>query len=528
MRPRFWFILAAGCGLAEYDVVDDRACSESIEVPVRRLTQAEYVRTVRDTLGVDITAEAKAVLPDDPKVDGFRNNAFALAVSTAHVDGYWSLALAMPERMPDWEGLLAAHAPCMDPTLACQEGFVASLGAALFRRPLESEEVASIVPVFEAADDFSAGAGLAMSTLLMSPQFLYRLEPTLGDAPATRDLDDHELASRLSYLIWGSSPDAMLIAEAQAGTLSSPEVLAAQVARMLEDRRAREYAQQYFAEWLNLDALDVMVRDPERYPEFSRALAAQMKQETLDLVDAMVWSDRPLLDLLTVEQTWVEPALAELYGLPPQSDGAYDLTGHPERYGVLTHASVLASTAHGNDASLVERGLFLLENVLCGYVEQPPVGVDTTLPDLGPGAGQRELSEVRLDSVACGGCHTQIDPLGYALERYDAIGRVQSEDPWGNPLVGDGVFRTPDGEYYPFDDVRQFVDQLAASPLVQTCMAQHHLQFALGRPIAPDDCALDELLDQLGEAPPTLPEMLTAIALSPSFRQVPVTPGDAP
>lgn len=494
---------------------------------MRRLTRVEYVNTVRDTLGVDVSALARENVPDDPKVDGFRNNAFALSVSTAHIDGYWALARAIPAEVPD---LVDRFAPCTDIATACTEGFVSALGTEVFRQPLTTEEIAPLAAVFDdvADEGFDTGAQLVLSAMLMSPQFLYRLEPTTTtNASTSRAVTDHELASRLSYLLWGSSPDAALRAAAQAGTLSQPDVLQAEVERLLADPRARDHTQQYFTEWLNLDALDQMVRDPERYPTFDRTLAEQMKQETLDLVDALVWDDVPLMDLLTVQETWVEPELAALYDLPPQSDGLYDLTGHPERYGILTHASVLAVTAHGNDPSIVERGLFVLENVLCGHVAQPPAGVDTTVPDLAPGAGQRQTAEARLDNPACSGCHHQIDPLGFAFETFDAIGQAQTEDPWGNPLVGSGQFVTPAGDDVPFDDVRAFVDLLRSSDDVRTCMAQHHLQFALGRPIAADDCAATDLIATLGDADPTLREMLTAIALDPAFRRVPLTSGGA-
>lgn len=530
MRPELvgCLVLVGACGLSEYDTAPARTdCVAAPEVPARRLTRTEYVRTVADTLGIDVADLALEHLPDDPKVDGFRNNAFALSVSTQHIDGYWALATAVPARIPDLPAWVDDLAQCRDVEPTCTEGFVAALGRRMFRRPLTPEEITPLLPVFDAADDFDHGATLALSAMLMSPQFLYRLEPAPSPGQ-TRDLSDHELASRLSTLLWGSSPDPALTADADAGTLTDPAVLSAQVARMLDDPRARAHSRQYFTEWLHLDALDEMVRDDVRYPAFDRGLADQMKQETLDLVDALVWDDLPLMDLLTTEQSWIEPELAALYGLPPQSDPAYDLTDHPERYGILTHASVLAATAHGNDPSIVERGLFVLENVLCGHVDQPPASVDTTLPELGPGAGQRQASQARLDSAACAGCHRQIDPLGYAFERFDAIGEAQTEDPWGNPLIGSGTFVSPAGDAVPFDDVRQFIELLRDSDDVRTCMAQHHLQFALGRPIAADDCALVDLVDTLGPTEPSLREMLTAIALDPSFRRVSLPAGAAP
>ncbi len=569
-----WLLLGglAGCGMLEPAGPSERAdapLSDGSAHPVgtaeltcreeaprdpvaRRLTRWEYVNTIRDTLGIDIGPDARALLPDDPKVGGFSNTAQALAVSTLHVEGYWSLAPRVVDAVADWEGFVAAHAPCTEPAEdACARGFVAGVGELLYRRPLQVEEVDGLLPIFGAAPSFAEGARRATQALLMSPQFLYRLEPSVVGPPTddARPLDAHELASRLSYTLWASSPDRTLRDAAATGALLDEAVFAEQVARMLEDPRARRATQQYFEEWLNLSELEGMVRDRARYPEFDEALAAEMKRETLDLIDTVLWDERrPLMDLLVAEWTVVSGDLARLYGLEPRSEGlaAYDLTGHPDRYGVFTHASTLASTAHGDEASLVERGVFMFEHLLCGTVEQPPPGVETTRPKLSEGAGQRAFSEARMATPTCAGCHQQVDPLGYTLERYDGIGRANDADPWGNPLVGNGELAQPDGSILTFANIREFMDQMRDNDRVRSCMTRHHLQFALGRPVSARSCELARvsaqftelrsrsarcaLRQQAGSAcefpeDPTIRQMLTAIVLDPAFRTVPARGG---
>jgi hypothetical protein len=457
----------------------------------QRLTDRQYLNVVLDLFGVDAGADV-LTMPLDPKVEGFRNAASALLPSDLRIEGYAALARAVAAKV-DWAALLARNGVCAQPTEACRRDFFAVLGRRLLRRPLAPEQIARFAPLFDAVakegDPFPAAAGLVVTAMLQSPEFLYRLEK--ADA-----VDDFALATRLSFLLWNSAPDDALLDAAARAQLSGA-ALHAQVTRMLADERARRALRDYVDDWLDADKLLRTSRDPMLFPQFSGALAADMREEIHRLFARVVWQDdADLVDVLRSERTMVTPALARLYGLPPRAMDGFaeqDLSQSPARAGLLTQAGILTVTSVGGQgSSIVDRGLFVLRNFLCGTIPEPPSNVPD-LPSADSGKSERDRLAQHRSDPACGACHGQFDPLGVAFEAYDAIGALQTKDQAGNPLTGVGSL-TVGGQEVPFTNVREFVAALTRSADVGACLSRKVVQYAFARPLAgPDEPMLGEV-----------------------------------
>ncbi len=517
------------------DPVPEDQCADaedSHDLLVRRLTRFEYANTVQDVLAVDLREDVEALLPEDIRVDGFSNNVGAQVVTFGHIEAYHELALVAVTRIDDLTALSTEVAGCADLSASCQEAVVRDFGLKLWRRPLSDTEIDSFdrhfAAVQEEGEGFDAALGLVLRTMMASPQFLYRLEDevTSDDGAPTRSLGSYEVASRLSYLIWGSAPDDALYQAAASDALLETANIEAQVERMLKTPRAREVSLQYIRDWLALDGLSDLNRDPELYPGFTLALAADMREETQRLFEHIIWEEQgSVVDILDADYTFASPELAAFYGIDsPEADWAmYDLTDLPNRQGIMTHAGVLALNGHGNRPSVVERGLFVLRSVLCSDVIAPPANVDTTMSDVDPDAPERVKSEARLANATCASCHAQFDPMGWGFERYDGVGAYKETDEFGNALADDGWFisRTSDGEL-PYQSLGELVDLVAADETAQLCVGvKRPLQFAVGRPLrGSDSCAIDDVAAAAADSGGSYQALITAIAVHPSFRRL--------
>jgi hypothetical protein len=493
---------------------------------VRRLTVTEYVNSVQALLGVDVSADAVARLPAELRADGFTNTASGLISTLEHIEGYDALAEIAVAGIPDLAGFVGTWASCTDFTDACQRDYVEALGRRVFRRPLTVAEVDSLAAIFGAAqaegDSFEVGAGLVLEAMLQSPPFLYRLEDeTSGEV--SRALDGWEMASRLSFLLWAGPPDDALLDAAEADALASDAEIAAQVERMLADPRARNASVQFVADWLHLSRLDNLPRNPERFPGWSTAIGHAMQDETVAYFESIAWEqDRALVDLFAAQEAWLTPELAAYYGLEPMGTGlaVYDVSGVPERGGLLTQGSLL--TIGGDESSMVSRGLFVLQTILCGDLASPPPGIDTTPPEVEPGKSQRDYSEERTSNDNCSGCHRQMEPLAWGLERFLADGTYATEDWLGNPLQEDGYLLLPgEAEPQPYDTVAEMMQLLAGSDAARECIARKATQFAVARPLLGSDaCSIDGLQASFAASSGTWRDLVTAVATSPGFRSI--------
>jgi hypothetical protein len=419
----------------------------------QRLTDRQYLNVVMDLLGVDASAQA-AALPLDPKLEGFRNAGAALLPSDLRIEVYAGMAAHIAGQV-DWSAHAARLGACATMDEACARGFVAALGRRLFRRPLADEEVARFLPIFPAVaregDGFPVAAALTARAMLQSPEFLYRLEPGRADGYAA--------ASRLAFLLWNSAPDDPLLDAAGRGA----QAVRAQVARLLDDPRARRALRDYVDDWLDVDKLPRTRRDPERFPQFDAALATRMRDDVHRLFERVVFDEDG--DLVEVV-----------------------------RQGLLTQPGILTVTSVGAaGSSIVDRGVFLLRNLLCKHMPEPPNNVPE-LPPASASASERDrLAQHRADP-ACGVCHNDIDPLGLPFETYDAIGGYQARDEAGNALTGAGEIEIA-GQRIRYANTAEFVTVLARHPGLDACLVQKVVQYTFARPLAGED---QPLVDQLG------------------------------
>ena len=497
---------------------------------LRRLTMAEYVNTVRDTLGVDIIDLATKLLPPELRADGFSNTAYNLHVDLEHIDAYAQLAEQVAHSA-DVSAIADRISDSRDVTERNLERAVRRLGQWLLRAPLEAKEVASyeaLARAVVAADGtYEEVVRYLIQGMLQSPRFLYQIENQRGDANVW-PVDSFELASRLSYTLWGAPPDGQLQKKAREGDLRNPAVLEAEIDRMLLDSRAVAHSRRFAYEWLDLGRLQHLRPNTEHFPNWNPELARDMGEETLAFFEEVVWKEqRPLSDLFNAQFTFLSPALARHYGLTPRADGfqRYDLSDVSERGGLLTQGSLL--TIGGDDASMVTRGLFVLNDILRGKVNNPPPDVDTTPIPPSPGKPQRAIAEERMANGACSGCHSVFEPLAFGLEKYDGIGRYSDTDGLGNTLREDGTVLVPGAaEPVVYDTVAQLMDVLAGSGRVQETLAWKLTQFALGRPLGPADApVIERIIDTGKRGGGTYPSLMKAIVLSDLVQR---TPTEAP
>jgi hypothetical protein len=510
------------------DAAADAAAPDAAPLPeapavapaLHRLTQAQYRNALRDLLGADVVQPP--TLEPDARLDGLVSlGAAASTISSRGVeiyeDGSLNMAgqvLATPERR-------ARVLPCQPSgadDAACMRQFVEQMGRRVWRRPLAADERDAIVALglASANGDFLAGARFALARLLQSPFFLYRVE--LGH---DGQLDAFELASRLAFFLWNSTPDDALLDAAAHGDLDTPEGVAAQVDRLLADPRAHEAVRNFFEEWLGLADLANLRKDPNVFRHFASDLGAEAKEETLRLAEALVFDqDADLREFLLTRTTFVDRRLAAIYNVPATARddafGRVDLPADGERRGFLGQVSFLALNAHPTSTSATERGVFVREALLCEDMPSPPANLNTAIPQ--PSAAERTLRERmeqhRKDPV-CGGCHNLTDVIGLGFERFDGIGRYRLTDN-DAPIDPSGDL---DGK--PFADASEMAAAIAADPRFPRCFAQKLYSYALGRSPAPDDYATVQVLgDRFDAQGRHVLRLLREIATSDAFRRV--------
>ncbi|MDF1860017.1 MAG: DUF1592 domain-containing protein [Verrucomicrobiales bacterium] len=512
------------------DFIDPAIYSRPAELAVpraRRLTVEEYVNTVRDTFGVDIAKEARESLPPDVRADGFSNTAYNLTVDLGHIEAYADLAGILAGKL-DVKNFVKRFSNKRDLTDKTMIALIESMGETILRGPLDREEKAIYrgvsTTVASAGGDFDAAVAYVIEAMCQSPRFLYRMErPPSGDS--ARPVDSYELASRLSYTIWGSSPDGELLRLAREGRLRSPDSLRQQAARMLKDPRAVEQSLEFISQWLDLGRLSHLQPSPTHFPDWNEKLASDMRGETLGFAKEVIWKQKkPLSALLNSRFSYVSPELARHYGMQvkPEEKGLHkvDLSSEKGRGGLLTQGSIL--TVGGDEASMVTRGLFVLNDLLRGVIKDPPPCVDTTPIESKPGLTQRAVAMERVADKKCGGCHVKFEPLAYGLEKFDGLGAFHEKDPHGNELREDGEILFPgDSKSIPFDTVEELMDLLARSDRVKETMTWKLTQFAMGRPLTARDAnEVTDIHKTATEAGGTYEDVMTAMVQSELIRYI--------
>ena len=269
---------------------------------------------------------------------------------------------------------------------------------------------------------------VAIQGILVSPAFLFHIEraQSSADSGGVHRISDFELASRLSYYLWSSMPDDELLSVAESGTLAKPDVLDAQIARMLNDPRAAALSENFVGQWLETRNLDSIKPDPDKFPAWSAELKEAMRTETRMLFESILHNNQPVSEFLTARYTFLNAALARFYGIPGVSGPEFRRVelNTDQRGGVLGHGSVLAVSSYPSRTSVVLRGRFILDNILGSPPPPPPANVPSLDEDsVGTKLSLRQQMEKHRADPTCASCHAKMDPLGFALENYDAIGR---------------------------------------------------------------------------------------------------------
>lgn len=480
--------------------------------PIRRLSHAEYRNTLRDLVGAQAVPEDLS-LAADPRVGGFSNNALALAPSDLLTRQYYEAARTVARGLD-----VASLSPCSGDEAGCDEQFVRWFGRRAFRRPLDDDEVARMLTLYDAGGSFEVGSQLVVQAMLQAADFLYRPELGTDDGHLT----GYETASRLSYFLWATMPDDALLDAADSGALDTTEGVEAEVRRMLADPKARDGMLLFHREWLDLERIGNVLKLPEE--GFDDAYAQSMQESAERFVWETLYEGEGTIDaLLTSSAVPVDATMAALLGVDPPADGWQTVALPPaERTGILTHPAVLASHAYAAYPSPVLRGVFVLDRVMCAPPSPPPPGVDTTLPPPEDGAGPQTNRQwydaATIDKgQQCAGCHVSINGVGYAFEHYDSMGRHRTLDN-GLPVDASGA-----AFGFEYGDAVEMSTQFAGSPRFSECVVHKWITYATGGvSTLGGGCVQQDLLQTLVDADMSAVELVAALAMHPMYAHAPV------
>jgi hypothetical protein len=497
--------------------------------PIRRLSRSQYSATIRDLLNLHV--DVGAALPaDGAGGEGFDNAAETLFLSPIHAEKYLDAAkLALDSAAKDPRArakfLIAEPGPGVTPDRAARAILEAFLPRA-FRRPAEPGEVAFYLDLFHTAakrgDAFDDAILFSLRAVLISPQFLFRSEPP-NPGPDVRLLDGYSMASRLSYFLWNSTPDTLLMAIAESGKLNDPEILKTQVARMLRNGKSFDFEQSFVEQWLETRDLGKSIQpDTGLFPAWKDAeLQGDIRYQPILFFQEILANDLSLLNLLDSKFTIATRKLQKLYGLNiKQTNGSQpkriELPEGSTRGGLLGMSAVLAVSSHPQRTSPVLRGKWLLASILGTPPPPPPPNVPPLAE--GPTANSQtvreRLAQHRANPV-CATCHSRIDPLGFALENYDVLGRWRSEDA-GKPIDANGEL--PDGTKFNGPEELKAV-LLQKKDVFLANLTRKMLGYALGRGLTLEDsCTVDAIVAEVKQKDYSAQSLVDAIVLSTPFR----------
>lgn len=500
--------------------------TEVTRTPLRRLTRFEYANSVKSILGVD-PAPADA-LPADEVTDGFSNNAEVLTVSPLHAEKYVLVSEVLAKAaVSDLAKLTACDAAARGEE-TCANDFAHRLGRRAFRRSITVEDEQFLMTAYSAGrvgGSHTEGIEVMIRAALQSPHFLYKLEPlTAADATSHLvPLNQFELATRLSYLIWASGPDDALLDAAERGELADKQQIANRARSMLVDPRARAPIADFYNQWIGTSRLAITTKSSTSFPDYTAAVRDAMMQELPAFIGHVLWSsDHKFSSLLTSRVGFVNEALAPIYGLTATGPtlSMVELPASQPRAGILTQAGLLSALAHPDQTSPVLRGKFIRSRLLCQAPPPPPPDADITPPALTNGATARERFSAHMTSgSSCSGCHQLMDPIGFAFENFDAIGRFRTQES-NQPIDASGevVGATDAGLGGKFTGARELAEKLATSSQAQNCLATQWFRFASGRSEdLPDSCSLATLQDAFSRSGGDLVELVISMTQADSF-----------
>lgn len=494
-----------------------------------RLTHGQYDNTVRDLLGV--TEGPSAAFLGDSAVGGFTNNAEQLVVNDRLARDYRRAAEEIGDALVVDPPRIAALVGCSPSDgEACAREFISAFGRRAFRRPVTEAELTALVAVYNNAGGlyatgtpFEQGIAMIVEAILQSPHFLYRVELSVPEAGAEIvALDGWEIATRLSYMLWNSTPDDALLAAAEAGELDTAEGIEVQARRLLADPRAADPVGDFHAQWLHMDRYGNIAKDTDLFPNFDAQTPASMANETVEFFRRVILDgEGTYADLMTSRTTYVDARLAQIYGLPGEfGDTLTEVQLDPAtRSGFLTQPGFLAANAYFAESSPIHRGVFIQRQVLCADIPDPPPGIDLELPPADDTIRTtRQRVELHTSPEQCSSCHDLVNAPGFAFENFDALGAVRSLDN-GEPVNTAASFVGPDGTMITFTDSVDMIGQLAESEEAKRCYLTQWFRYASARTEdEQDSCTLDGMHTSMLESDYDVQEMLVALTQTVSFR----------
>ena len=512
MRPlllSILVVLASGCeGLASpfgsdpkkdpkdsgTDSVPADACRLS-RAPLTRLNIQDIDATLASTID-DTVGPARFFPADVIGALHFDNDATQLAIAPGLVQGLEGAAGAVIDatwskdtaRMGSSGAAGAKFRPCTPggsvTEATCAKQTLSAFARRAWRRPATSDELASLVKVYDATradgDDFASAVKLALSAVLVSPNFVLRTEAVVPDGQAASTF---AVASRLSYFVWGTSPDDELAGLADSGALTQKAVLDAQIARLLADPKAAALKTRFVAQWFNVRNVEGVALDAALFPGVTKDVMKAMQLQITAYLDEFLFTDKDALDLIDAPVTYVNGTLASFLGLSASGDTLTRVSLSPgdPRAGLLGQSAPLVVTSKTTKTNVPKRGNYVLERLLCSPLA-PPAGV--VVPPVPDATTDQPTVRQRLDtltaSAACNGCHQVLDPIGYALEVYGADSRLRTQEN-GATIAPSGTFGTTS-----FKNATGLVQLIKADPRTAACMVDRTLTYALGRRLATD------------------------------------------
>lgn len=497
---------------------------------VRLMTAEQYSNSIAQIFGADISEAVPPPLPPLTRTDGLLASGAAVAGLTSdQVQQIQQAAATVASKVVDEEhrGFLIPCEPLSaeEADAACAAEFLRSTGRLLLRRPVGETLVGRLVDIAGAAadetNDFYAGLGIALETMLINPDVVFIVDASEPDPerPGFERLDAYSLASRLSFFLWNSAPDDALLLAAERGELHTREGLARAVDRMLESPRVETGLRAFFDDMMAFDEFGSLAKDPLVYPMVTGSTLADAREQTLrTVIDHVLTREQDYRDLFTTRKSFMSMNLAAVYGTPT-TDGwvPYEFAEDSARDGLLTQVSFLAAHSHAVRSSPTLRGKALRELFLCQRVPDPPPDVDfSLLEDAGDLATARERLDVHNSNPACAGCHLITDPMGLALEHFDGAGRYRETE---NGAVLD---TTGELDGIEFTDVPTLAQAMRNHPKLSYCLVNRLYAYGTGGPVSLryDRQILDHFENRFALAGHRIPDLLREIALSNAFSRV--------
>lgn len=493
-------------------------CLHALTRRVRRLSAREYLNVVTDLLGEGAAMAAKPLLPFEPRLAGFDNQDGGLLVSAAYQEALFNIAEKVATAADP-----ATLAPCgasADPT-GCLSNFARSFARRAYGRAPTDEESSRLLAAGATGGDYASSVRLVIEAVLQSPNTIYATElgpPDTGKVSAEVTLAPHEVATQMSLVLTAARPDETLLAAADAGQLSTPDELRAQLTRLLETPRAHQQLRHFINGWLDIGPVADAPKNNTAFPEYTPLLADAMQQELDQFIDAkMAGGYGTLLSLLTDPSSNVPPELAPIYGADLTPNGL----DPARRKGILALPGLLTYHSADQHSGPIERGLFVKRQLFCQVLPPPPASVLDRLASMPLDTHDtkrttRQKYEMHVNEPLCAGCHDQFDGIGFGLEELDALGRYRTTE-HGLPVDSSGSLLGTDVDGS-FSGVVQLTDKLAKSEQIWGCFTQHFFRFSASRPPNADEqCVIDSWSKSFSSGGTHLHDLWLSWLTNPSF-----------